>query len=156
MPEVATPNQGEREFETGMDEAFKSHAQTATSLNFANQKRTFDTYQALDVEAAMRSRLQFDQLQNVALQALQSAVSTADMVAKQVVRHVDSTNETTNMTGKQAVRHGDLAIDHQWNLEPSQGAAEAMVTRAITIDDASLKAIGVTVAAALAETLSKK
>jgi len=33
MPEVATPNQGEREFETGTDEFFKAYVGTGTSEN---------------------------------------------------------------------------------------------------------------------------
>ena len=144
----------EREFETGMDEHFKSQSQTSRDLNFTNQKRTYDAYQALDLEAASRSRLQFDQLQNVALQALQNAVSTADMVSKQVIRHTENVSETSNMTGKQAVKHGDLAADAQWN-PIQQGIADAIGTRAVTIDDASLKAIGATVAAALADVLTR-
>ena len=79
MPEVATPNQGEREFETGTDEFFKAHSE----LTAANAKRTYDAYQDLDLVLARRSQLQFDQLQNVALQALQNSVETSNMVAKQ-------------------------------------------------------------------------
>jgi len=93
MPEVDTPNNGEREFETGTDEFFKAHSE----LTAANEKRTYDVYQDLDLVAARRSQLQFDQIQNVALQALQNAV------------------ETSNMVAKQAVRHADIAIDTQWN-----------------------------------------
>ena len=85
MPEVATPNQGEREFETGSDEFFKAHSE----LTAANTKRTYDAYQDLDLLIARRSQLQFDQIQNVALQALQNAVETSNMVAKQAVRHAD-------------------------------------------------------------------
>ena len=54
MPEVATPNQGEREFETGTDEFFKKPTPTAaplttrTSVTYANIKRTYDAYQDLD------------------------------------------------------------------------------------------------------------
>lgn len=85
MPEVATPNQGEREFETGTDEFFKSHSE----LTATNSKRTYDAYQDLDLVLARRSQLQFDQIQNIALQALQNSVETANMVAKQAVRHAD-------------------------------------------------------------------
>jgi len=85
MPEVATPNQGEREFETGTDEFFKAHSE----LTAANAKRTYDAYHDLDLVLARRSQLQFDQLQNVALQALQNSVETSNMVAKQAVRHAD-------------------------------------------------------------------
>ena len=85
MPEVDTPNNGEREFETGTDEFFKAHSE----LTAANTKRTYDAYQDLDLLIARRSQLQFDQIQNVALQALQNSVETANMVAKQAIRHAD-------------------------------------------------------------------
>ena len=51
MPEVATPNQGEREFETGSDEFFKAHSE----LTATNAKRTYDAYQDLDLILARRS-----------------------------------------------------------------------------------------------------
>ena len=74
-----------------------------------NQKLTYDVTLKACQDAIVRSQNHCDTINNIAIQALQNAV------------------ETANMTGKQAVRHGDLAIDHQWNLEPSQGLAEAEV-----------------------------
>jgi hypothetical protein len=59
------------------------------------------------------------------------------------------------MVAKQAVRHSDIAIDNQWN-PVQQGAADTMLARTMTIDDASLKAIGSVVAAAVAEALSTR
>ena len=56
MPEVATPNQGEREFETGTDESFKNANASGSATHnensagdVANIKRTYDVYQDLDV-----------------------------------------------------------------------------------------------------------
>jgi hypothetical protein len=50
MPEVATPNQAEREFETGTDESYKSTNATASAthtenqrVTYANIKRTYDS-----------------------------------------------------------------------------------------------------------------
>jgi hypothetical protein len=151
MPEVATPNQAEREFETGTDEFFKNQSQvnsTYGNMIFANIKRTYDEYQQESLESIKRNRSivdklvsdaqQFDnQRQVIANQALQNAV------------------ETANMVGKQAVRHSDIAIDAQWN-PVQQGAADTMLARTMTIDDASLKAIGATVAAAVAEALASR
>ena len=151
MPDVATPNQAEREFETGTDEFFKSQSQvnsTYGNMIFANIKRTYDEYQQESLESIKRNRSivdklvsdaqQFDnQRQVIANQALQNAV------------------ETANMVGKQAVRHSDIAIDAQWN-PVQQGAADTMLARTMTIDDASLKAIGATVAAAVAEALASR
>lgn len=109
MPEVATPNQGEREFETASDEFFKAHSE----LTATNAKRTYDAYQDLDLVAARRSQLQFDQIQNVALQALQNAV------------------ETNNMIAKQAVKHADVAADAMWN-PVQQGTADTLTAAGYT------------------------
>jgi len=151
MPEVATPNQAEREFETASDEFFKNQSQVNAGYGnvlFANIKRTYDEYQQESLESIKRNRTivdklvsdaqQFDnQRQVIANQALQNSVETANMVAKQ------------------AVRHGDIAIDGQWN-PVQQGAGDTLTARAVSIDDVSLKAIGAVVAAAVAEALSKK
>ena len=151
MPEVATPNQAEREFETASDEFFKNQSQVNAGYGnvlFANIKRTYDEYQQESLESIKRNRSivdklvsdaqQFDnQRQVIANQALQNSVETANMVAKQ------------------AVRHSDIAIDGQWN-PVQQGAGDTLTARAVSIDDVSLKAIGAVVAAAVAEALSKK
>ena len=144
MPEVATPNQAEREFETGTDESFKNANATGSAthnenqrVTYANIKRTYDVYQDLDIQAARQALVEQTRLNQIASQALQNAV------------------ETANLVSKQAVRHGDIAIDAQWN-PVQQGAGDTLLTRAVSIDDASLKAIGAVVAAAVAEALSKK
>ncbi len=80
---------------------------------FANIKRTYDEYQDVSLTSARRSQAVFDQVSNVAVQALQNAV------------------ETANMLGKQAVAHRDIAIDHEWNKEIGEGAAEAAILRAV-------------------------
>lgn len=93
LPEVATPNQAEREFETGTDEFFKSQSQ----VNALNAKRTYDEYQAISLETARRGQTQADILNNLATQALQNAV------------------ETANMVGKQNIQLNALAHDSFWN-----------------------------------------
>jgi hypothetical protein len=62
MPEVATPNQAEREFETWTDESFKNTSATAGAahsenqrVTYANIKRTYDVYQDLDIQAARQA-----------------------------------------------------------------------------------------------------
>ncbi len=128
MPEVATPNQAEREFETGTDESFKNTSATAGAahsenqrVTFANIKRTYDVYQDLDIQAARQALIEQTRLNQIASQALQNAVETAN----------------------------------QWN-PIQQGAGDTLTARAVSIDDVSLKAIGAVVAAAVAEALSKK
>ena len=90
MPEAATPNQGEREFETGADEAFKNANATGGAahnenqrVTYANIKRTYDVYQDLDVQAARQGQTEQTRMNQIASQALQNAVETANMVAKQ-------------------------------------------------------------------------
>lgn len=132
----------EREMETGLDEYFKHQSQ----VNALNSKRSFDEYQHESLESIRRNRTLVDrmaglsvdhdqQIRNIALQALQNAT------------------ETANLVGKQAVRHSDIAIDQEWN-PVQQGAADTLTARAVSIDDASLKAIGAVVAAAVANALS--
>jgi len=41
MPEVATPNQAEREFETGTDESFKNANATGGATHNENQRVTY-------------------------------------------------------------------------------------------------------------------
>lgn len=114
----------ESEFETGSDEYWKF----ASQINGINAKRTYDEYQqeSLDgirINRSLVSRLSQnavthdEQVQNVALQALQNAV------------------ETANMIGKQAVAHRDIAIDREWNVDEvstltakSGAQADAFVT----------------------------
>jgi hypothetical protein len=59
MPEVATPNQAEREFETASDEFFKHRSQVNAATAdpwFANVKRTYDEYQQESLESIKRNR----------------------------------------------------------------------------------------------------
>lgn len=106
MPEVATPNQGEREFETGTDESFKNANATGGAahnenqrVTYANIKRTYDVYQDLDIQAARQALTEQTRLNQIASQALQNAV------------------ETANMVGKQSIRHADIAADALWTDE---------------------------------------
>jgi hypothetical protein len=94
MPEVATPNQAEREFETGTDESFKNANATGSAahnenqrVTYANIKRTYDVYQDLDIQAARQALTEQTRLNQIASQALQNAVETANLVSKQAVRH---------------------------------------------------------------------
>jgi hypothetical protein len=134
--------------ETGFGERYQTEGVDRSGIVFSNQKRTYDEYQEVSLESIKRNRSyvdkvlsdaqQFDnQRQTIANQALQNSVETANMVAKQ------------------AVRHADIAIDAEWN-PVQQGAADTLLTRAVTIDDASLKAIGAAVAAAIAAALANK
>ena len=151
MPEVATPNQAEREFETASDEFFKNQSQVNAGYGnvlFANIKRTYDEYQQESLESIKRNRTIVDKLVSDA----QQYDNQRQVIANQALQNAV---ETSNMVAKQAVRHGDIAIDGQWN-PVQQGAGDTLTARAVSIDDVSLKAIGAVVAAAVADALSKK
>lgn len=104
---------------------------------FANVKRTYDAYQTSDTETLAENRAHREAIRATLVQALQNAV------------------ETANMVSKQAIRHGDVAIDGHWN-PVQQGAGDTLTARAVSIDDASLKALGVTLAVAVAQALNAK
>ena len=111
----------EGEFETGMDEFFKF----ASSVNALNAKRTYDEYQHESlsqiretreiVERIAQNAVTHDQnINNIALQALQNAVLTADMI------------------GKQAVAHRDIAIEHEWNQNDDTLALKVVADAVVT------------------------
>jgi len=123
------------------------------------------------------TRVQLAQLHNLSLQALQNAVSntnnvnvngsavynrenhnasTSDMFADRVTdRHAENSTETSEMTGKRALDAHDIATDYMWSgSDVEQGSAMAIETKAVQLDDASLKAIGAAVAAAVVSALS--
>jgi hypothetical protein len=145
MPEVATPNQGEREFETGTDESFKNANATGSEahnenqrVTYANIKRTYDVYQDLDVQAARQSLIEQTRLNQIASQALQNAV------------------ETANMVGKRSIELNNLAHDSFWNPVAS-GAGMNLTAGAVPANratDVSAAGVGVdaqAVAAAVAK-----
>lgn len=75
------PNGGEREFETGTDEFFKSGSQ----VNYANVKRTYDAYQDLDLLRARQAETERSRINTIAEQALQNAVSFQAAASKQLL-----------------------------------------------------------------------
>lgn len=116
----------------------------------ANVKRTYDEMQSISLASQQRSQDHYDELKQLSIQALQNAIETANQVGK------NSLNQS-HQAQMDRQRHVDFAVDRQWaGTDVSQGAQDVMTARAVTIDDASLKAIGAVVAASLAEALGKK
>src|SRR5512138_1989670 len=150
MPDAATPNQAEREFETGTDESFKNSNATGGAthnenqrLTYANIKRTYDVHQDLDIQAARQSLIEQTRLNQIASQALQNAVETANIVAKQ------------------SIRHADIAADALWTdeLNPvTRGAGSNLTAGAVPANRASdVSASGVSVdAQAVAAAVAKQ
>jgi hypothetical protein len=150
---------GERIEDIGGGEAHEAALNALTQMNHLNMKRTYDAYQEVSLESIKRNRtyvdkvlsdaLQYDnQRQVIANQALQNAVETSNMVGKNAVVNLDNVQ-------KQHTAHRDIATDGLWN-PVQQGAGDTLTARAVSIDDASLKAIGALVATALADALKPK
>lgn len=156
MPEVATPNQAEREFETGSDEFYKAHS----ALTAINAKRTYDEYQHAGLEHVRNNQRLFDQaaanlqtqlasINNITTQHLQNAVAAAHQINQNAI-------ETANMTAKQAVKHADVAADAMWN-PVQQGTADTLTAtgytpnRAVDTATAGVSVAAEAVAAAVAK-----
>lgn len=122
-------------------------AEIESQLNNLNAKRTYDLHQSEDLKTTGQAR------------SLDLQVQSQDLSAKQKLdqlhfQAVQNAIETANMVAKQAVRHSDIAIDNEW--EPTEeGVANALQTRAVSIDDASLKAIGAMVSSILSQAQPK-
>lgn len=126
MPEVATPNQAEREFETGTDEFFKSHSQ----LTATNAKRTYDAYQHAEMTAIHNNQRVFEQstaqlltqlaqVNQISIQHLQNAVQAAQQVTQNALTAANAQASlsmvNTDLSTKQYLKHSDLAADSYWN-----------------------------------------
>lgn len=113
-----------------------------TAIAALNAKRTYDLSQSTDLSTQHGDITHRNAINNITQQLLQNAVVATDMLTKRAIENMDRGSQ-------QAHRHGDVAIDGQWN--PVQaGAGDTLTARAVSIDDASLKAIGAAVAAAVA------
>jgi len=115
MPETPADDKGNAKFENP-NEQFESFPEAWE----ANVKRTYDEFQDLSLSSARRSQVAFDALQNVALQALQNAVTTANVVNNNIVN-------ASNVANLQAIAHRDIAVHHEWFPDPDN--------KSVTSDD---------------------
>jgi hypothetical protein len=111
----------------------------------ANVKRTYDEYQQESLESIRRNRTHVDKMITDAQQHDNQRQTIANHALELAVSR-------DNEAMLKSQKHGELAMDHLWN-PIQQGAADVATLRAVTIDDASLKAIGAMVAAAVAEAI---
>jgi hypothetical protein len=131
MPEVATPNQAEREFETGADEFFKCHSE----LNALNGKRTYDEFQDISLTSARRSQAHFDDLN---ARTINSFEQLQTLQAKINEEHFASVHELRKhlaniQTDRQ--RHADVwAYETAYDLgnPTTTGAGDALRSAAYT------------------------
>ena len=100
-----------------------------SELDYINAKRTYDTYQDLDLQAARAAQRAAEDIHGLSMQVMQNAI------------------ESANMISKQAIRHGDIAIDRQWNVDE----VATLVANTSVFKDA----IAAAVAAAVNVTLGK-
>jgi len=107
----------------------------------ANVKRAYDEYQHESLESIRRNRAYVDKILSDAQQADNERQRIGNLALSNAV-------DTANLVNKQAAAHRDIAINKEWNLEPSEAAAEAQVLPAFWLD--LVKAIAVAVAAELA------
>lgn len=109
-----------------------------SGLRFSNEKRTYDEYQNVSLDAIGKNRGHFDklvsdaqshhaELDNALSLAVVNAVENMNMIAKNVI-------ESANMVAKQAVRHGDIAIDRQWNVDEQNWAVVEILTKEALAD----------------------
>lgn len=70
-------------------------------------------------------------------------------------RSQENTVENQNFASKEYLKCGGKQTDELWN-PIQQAGADVTTLRAVTIDDASLKALGVTLATSIADILTKK
>lgn len=148
-----------RQEDIGEGERATKENLTESGINYLNAKRTYDEYQESGLTAIKQNQRVFENaaaelqkqltsLNNITMQHLQNGVTVAHQVNS-------NTLECSNKTNNRAGRADDIATDNEWN-PVQQGAGDALTIRAVSIDDASLKAIGAVVASAVAEALSKK
>lgn len=127
------PNAGEREFETGKDEAW-----------FANIKRTYDEYQDLALTAARRSQDAYDTL-------ISRAQTHFDDIAAITKQHMQNAVSNANEVAKQSLRHESLATDRQWNVDEQGYTVDNILE-----DETFQQGIAAAVTNAVVAALSKK
>ena len=103
----------------------------------ANVKRTYDEFQQESLETIRQHRTLFDKLLTDAQQYDNQRQVIANLALGNAV-------DTANLVNKQAAAHRDIAINKEWNLEPSEAAAESQILPAFWMD--LVKAIAVAVA----------
>ena len=103
----------------------------------ANAKRTYDEFQQESLETIRQHRTLFDKLLTDAQQYDNQRQVIANLALGNAV-------DTANLVNKQAAAHRDIAINKEWNLEPSEAAAESQILPAFWMD--LVKAIAVAVA----------
>ena len=154
-PAIGLFPEGERQFETGSDEAWKASTLHEEGIKFGHVYRNQLAYQDLDLERARQGTMQRDQLHAAAFQALTNAVSTANMVQQEGLKTIVDRGDTSNMINKQSVAHRDIAINDEWGLDEDTWATKGMFANS-TSQDKFADVVGAVVTQVLAQMAAKK
>jgi hypothetical protein len=119
MPEVATPNQAEREFETGSDEFFKAHSE----LNAVNAKRTYDEFQDISLTSARRSQSHFDDINARTLSSFDQLQSLQTKINEEHFASLHELRKHLANIQTDRLRHADV-----WAYETAYDLGNPMTT----------------------------
>lgn len=119
MPECATPNQAEREFETGADEFFKAHSE----LNALNGKRTFDEFQDISLTSARRSQSHFDDINSRTLNSFDQLQSLQAKINEEHFASIHELRKHLSNIQTDRQRHADV-----WAYETAYDLGNPMTT----------------------------
>lgn len=93
-----------------------------SELDYINAKRTYDTYQDLDIQHARFNLKVAEDSHTLAVQVMQNAI------------------ESANMVSKQAIKHADLAADRIWNVDE---VAQLVAKTPIFLDAIAAKVVSI-------------
>jgi DNA helicase TIP49 (TBP-interacting protein) len=124
--------------EVGRDEAW-----------FGNIKGQFDAFQQQLHMMFTDARNHAKRVDQIAEQMLQNAITNANVIMTNA-----STNANKVITDSANIAMKDMLGSKETPIE--QAAGDVMTTRGVTIDDASLKAMGAAIAAAVVSALGPK
>jgi len=107
---TGAPNKGEREYEIGMDEAWKVNMKFMFDTWAANIKRTYDEYQNESLDAIRKNAAYVQKILSDAQQFDNQRQVTANLA-------LQNAEQNSNALAKQMLAHNELARDRIWNVD---------------------------------------
>ena len=111
-----------------------------SELDYINAKRTYDTYQDLDIQTARHNAKVAEDIHGLVMQVMQNGINAANLALTNAV-------DSSNIENKQAIAHRDIATDREWNVDE---VAE-LVANTSTFKDVIAAAVAAALAASLAD-----
>ena len=143
-----------------MEAGSPEFAEDRTQINSLNNKRIHEEYQDLALTSARRSQVNFDNLQQVSLRALNNSVDLQAQINARVIESLDQRAHELAATNAQRARHVDMwSYEQAYDLgnPVTTGAGDALRSAAYTPNratDTASAGVGVSaeaVAAAVAK-----